>query len=173
MMKLSLVPHINHTALHRTDNNAYTFCSCMNHLASANINTAMSCVYTHIARLRIAYLRPCKECICSTQTAVTACQTIAYKTGAVKCSRGTSPPYIFCIAYPAVCTVNNRITCKCIIAWFRLNRCLICHRIGILLTVRVFLCGRLCRILSCSFRCCIICLSIVCRLCSCRLRRSM
>ena len=53
MMKFSLVPHIDHASLYRTDNNAYAFCRRMDHLASADVDPAVSCVDTYITRLRI------------------------------------------------------------------------------------------------------------------------
>lgn len=49
----SLVAYIDHAALYRADNYANALCCRMDHLASADIDPAVSCVDTYIAGLRI------------------------------------------------------------------------------------------------------------------------
>ena len=49
----SLVAYIDHASLYRADNYTNALCCRMDHLASTDINPAVSCVDTYIAGLRI------------------------------------------------------------------------------------------------------------------------
>ena len=118
-MNFSLVTNVDHTALNRSYNNTDSIICCMDHLATADVDSTMLCIYCHISRLRVSYLRPSKECIRCSKTSIIASQTIRYKTGTVKRSRTACSPYIFRFSYPAVCTIHDCISGRRIVIWFR------------------------------------------------------
>ena len=66
----------------------------MDHLAAANVDAAMTAVDAHVARLRIAHLRPAHEGIGSSQTGMRSGKAVAHQTGAVVRPGANSTPSI-------------------------------------------------------------------------------
>ena len=98
----------NHVALDGPDLNLLTLLRSMNHLATANIDTAVVRAGANVTRLRIGNLRPRHERVRGAQARITARQRIADQTGAVKRIRANSAPRVPA-ANLAVSAIDNSI----------------------------------------------------------------
>ena len=66
----------------------------MDHLATANVDTAVMAVYADVTRLRIGNARPAHEGTRGTQAAVAAGKAVAYQTRAVERIRAKCAPLV-------------------------------------------------------------------------------
>ena len=93
-LSVQLIADIYHTTLYRSYYDSDSLGCRMNHLTASAIDSAVACIHTHISWLRIACLRPCKEGVCSPETRIASCQTVAYESGTVKGVRPFGPIHI-------------------------------------------------------------------------------
>lgn len=80
----SLVANVNHATVHGAYLDHVARLRSMDHLATANVDTAVMAVYANITRLRVGNTRPAHEGTRGTQAAVTTGKAIAYQTRAVE-----------------------------------------------------------------------------------------
>lgn len=80
----SLVANVNHATVHGAYLDHVARLRSMDHLTTANVDTAVMAVYANITRLRVGNTRPAHEGTRGTQAAVTTGEAIAYQTRTVE-----------------------------------------------------------------------------------------
>ena len=90
----SLVANVNHTTVHGAYLNHVTRLRGMDHLATADVDTAVMAVYADITRLRVGNARPAHEGTRGTQAAIATGEAIAYQARAVERVRANCTPLV-------------------------------------------------------------------------------
>ena len=80
----SLVANVNHATVYGADLNHVTRLRSMDHLATADVDTAVMAVYADVTRLGVGNARPAHEGTRGTQAVVATGETIAYQARAVE-----------------------------------------------------------------------------------------
>lgn len=90
----SLVANVNHATVYGAYLNHVTRLRGMDHLTTADVDTAVMAVYADVTRLRVGNARPAHEGTRGTQAAVAAGEAIAYQARAVERVRTNCTPLV-------------------------------------------------------------------------------
>lgn len=108
-MDRALVAYEHHAGLHGTDDHADAVRGGVDHLAVADVDTAVAGIHGDVTGLGVAHARPSEEGVCRAQTRVATRQAVAHESGAIELAGSAGTPHVIGLADPAVGAVDDGV----------------------------------------------------------------